>query len=215
MIRTITRITHLLTFLLSLTFVSRVSASAPPYLPTDTAAFRNYSYVRFVNERDSIKLTDEEFFDIAGKVVFPINKYTLPRRDSLIMELEKEVFPLINKDSLELVHLIIRGATSPEGPYRFNKMLGEKRAETLFDFIKSHLLTPIDDDAFSMDFDPEDYRTLCLMMKRQSDKDYAYVQTICDKYIAAKNIARLKTELRNARQGTLWRRLFREEETLA
>lgn len=184
--------------------------AAPPYLPTDTADFHNYPYVRFLSDKDSVKLTDEEFFDIAGKVIFPINKYTIPKRDSLIMQLQQEVFPLINKDSLELVHLIIRGAASPEGPYRFNKFLGEKRAEALLDFIVDNLVMPLDEDNFTMEFDTEDYRTLCLMMKRQSDKDYAYVQTQCDRYLPKKQIAKLKYELQHTRQGTLWRRLFRD-----
>ena len=190
--------------------LSATAVAAPPFLPVDTAAFHDYTYVRFLSERDSAKLTDEEFFDIAGKVIFPINKYTLPKRDSLIMQLEQEVFPLINQDSLELVHLIIRGAASPEGPYRFNKFLGEKRAQVLLDFIVDNLVMPLDENHFQMAFDTEDYRTLCLMMKRLSDKDYAYVQTQCDRYLPKKQIAKLKYELQHTRQGTLWRRLFRE-----
>ena len=34
-----------------------------------------YSYVWFVENKDSIKLTDEEFYDNSAKVVFPINQY--------------------------------------------------------------------------------------------------------------------------------------------
>ena len=186
-------------------------AALPLALPAkvDTTVYHPYSYVRFVSGKDSLKMTDEEFFDIAGKVIFPINKWTLPKRDSLIMQLEQEVFPLINRDSLELVYIMLRGAASPEGPTRFNKFLGEKRAETMLNFIKENLTIP-DDGSFDMEIDIEDYRTLCLMMRRQGDKDYGYVQTLCDQYLPKKQIDKLKATLRAARQGTLWLRLFRE-----
>jgi len=184
---------------------------AMPVIPADvdTTAYHSYPYVRFVTDQDSMKLSDEEFFDIAGKVIFPINKWTLPKRDSLIMQLENEVFPLINRDSLELVHLMLRGAASPEGPTRWNKILGEKRAETLLNFVKESITVPIRDD-FDMEIDVEDYRTLCLMMRRMGDKDYGYVQAMCDQYLPKNQIDKLKSTLRSARQGTLWLRLFRE-----
>ena len=173
----------------------------------DTAAYRNYPFIRFIDSNaDSIKISDEEFYDLAGKVIFPINKYDLPKNDSLVMKLETEVFPLINRDSLELAYMILRGAASPEGPTRFNKFLGEKRAETILNFIKQNIRVP---ENLDMEIDIEDYRTLCLMMRRMGDKDYGYVQAMCDQYLP-KNPAKLKATLRAARQGTLWLRLFRE-----
>ena len=186
-------------------------AALPFAMPAiiDTTIYHPYSYIRFVSEQDSMKMSDEEFFDIAGKVIFPINKWTLPKRDSLILQLENEVFPLINRDSLELVYMMLRGAASPEGPTRFNKFLGEKRAETMLNFIKENLTVPVDEN-FDMEIDIEDYRTLCLLMRRQGDKDYGYVQAMCDQYLPKNQIDKLKSTLRRARQGTLWLRLYRE-----
>ena len=192
---------------------STTSGTGNPLLPTpshvDTTAYHNYPYIRFINEGDSAKITDEEFFDIAGKIIFPINKYNLPKRDSLVLQLENEVFPLINRDSLELAYMILRGATSPEGPLRWNNFLGEKRAETILNFIKENLAMPLG-DKFNIELDIEDYRTLCLMMRRAGDKDYGYVQAMCDQYLPKKQTARLKAILASARQGTMWLRLFRE-----
>ena len=187
------------------------SAALPLAMPADvdTTVYRPYSYVRFITDQDSVKMSDEEFFDIAGKVIFPINKWTLPKRDSLIMQLEKEVFPLINRDSLELVYMMLRGAASPEGPTRFNKFLGEKRAEAMLNFVKENLTVPIDEN-FDMEIDIEDFRTLCLLMRRMGDKDYGYVQAMCDQYLPKNQIEKLKSILRKARQGTLWLRLYRE-----
>ena len=187
------------------------SAAMPYALPAivDTAAYHPYSYIRFVTEQDSMKMTDEEFFDIAGKVIFPINKWTLPKRDSLIMQLENEVFPLINRDSLELVYMMLRGAASPEGPTRFNKFLGEKRAEAMLNFVKENLTVPVGEN-FDMEINIEDFRTLCLLMRRTGDKDYGYVQAMCDQYLPKNQVEKLKSVLRGVRQGTLWLRLYRE-----
>ena len=193
---------------LSVSAVSPDSSSSSRF-SVDTTTYRPYPYIRFVGESDSIKLTDEEFYDLAANITFPINKYNLPKRDSIVMQLQQEVFPLINNDSLEMVHMILRGATSPEGPTRFNRYLGEKRAETLLNFIKENLTIPMNDN-FEMDFDIEDYRTLCIMMHRRGDPDYGYVQAMCDQYLSKNQPAKLKTTLRNARQGRLWIRLFRE-----
>ena len=177
----------------------------------DTTKYSPYTYIRFLRDDAEVpELTDEEFYDIAGRVIFPVNKYYLPKRDSLIMQLQNEVLPLINRDSLELASLMIRGAASPEGPTRFNKFLGEHRAATLLQFLRDNIDKPINEADFDMHIDIEDYRTLCIMMHRASDKDYPVVQTLCDRYLPKNNIAALKHQLQTTRQGTLWRRLLRQ-----
>ena len=150
-----------LMLLSALGVVSRSYAALPelpssPVLPIDTAKYRPYTYVRFIGEKDSMDISDEDFYDLAGRVIFPINKYTLPKRDSLVMQLKNEVFPLINADSLELVYMMLRGAASPEGPTRWNKFLGEKRAEALLDFMKENITVTTGDD-FDMEINIEDY----------------------------------------------------------
>ena len=187
--------------------------SGVPVVPNfpDTTKYAPFSYVRFLGEDEPVpELTDEQFYDIAGRVIFPINKWNLPKRDSLILQLQNEVLPLINKDSLELASMIIRGAASPEGPTRWNKFLGEHRAATLLQFLRDNLDRPINESNFDMEIDIEDYRTLCIMMHRASDKDYPVVQALCDRYLPKRNIATLKHQLQTTRQGTLWRRLFRQ-----
>ena len=201
----------LILFVFSGSLMAMPAPSMPSPAPIDTSAYSNYSYIRFIDKskKDSIKLTDEQFYDLAGRVIFPVNKYDLPKNDSLVLQLQNEVFPLINRDSLELAYMMLRGAASPEGPTRFNKFLGQKRAETILDFLKQNLTIPLNDD-FDMEIDIEDYRTLCLMMRRMGDKDYGYVQALCDQYLPKNQIAKLKSILRTTRQSTLWYRLFRE-----
>ena len=190
--------------------IAPLSAFASMPERNDSSFYDSYSYIRFLRENELIDITDEEFFDLAGKVIFPVNKYTLPKNDSLLMELDKNVIPRINEDSLTLKYLMIRGAASPEGPFRWNKFLGEHRAKALYDFINARLAIPADPDNFNMEVDIEDYKSLCLMLRRAGDRDYGFVQALCDEYLPKKQFAELKQKLKSARQGKMWRRMLRD-----
>ena len=186
----------------------RASAFCSPAKGVGTLS--SYSYVCFAESADSVEIADDVFFDIAGRVVFPVNEYRLNPNDRLLRELDGQVLPLVNRDSLELVRMMIRGAASPEGPTAHNKELGERRAQSLIDFVNQRLAFPIDQSVFSLDVDIEDYRSLCQLMKRNGDPDCGFVQSLCDKYLAAGQSAMLKHELQLARGGQLWRRLLKE-----
>ena len=178
---------------------------------SDSTDYALFSYVRVLRERDTIPaLSDEEFFDIAARIVFPVSKWDLPHRDSIVLQLQNQVLPLINKDSLELAGMIIRGAASPEGPYKFNKFLSEHRAQTLIDFLRQHLDAPFRDEDFQLQTDVEDYRTLCLLMRRAADPDYGFVQQLCDRHLPQDQLSELKLQLQQARGGSLWQRLLRQ-----
>ena len=177
----------------------------------DSADYSLFSYVRVLREHDTIpSFTDDEFFDIAARIVFPVSKWDLPHRDSIVLQLQNQVLPLINRDSLELAGMIIRGAASPEGPYKFNKFLSEHRAQTLIDFLRQHLDAPFRDEDFQLQTDVEDYRTLCVLMCRAADPDYDFVQQLCDRYLPQDRLSELKLQLQQARGGSLWQRLLRQ-----
>ena len=182
----------------------------PSPIAADTTFYRNYSYVRFVVDSlatDSI--TDEEFLDIAAKVIFPVNKYDLPKQDSVLTELREKVLPQMNRDSLQLIRILFRGAASPEGPYRWNKFLGEHRAQALYDYVKSQMSADSVDSSAVTLIETEDYPLLCVMMKRAGDPDYDFVKTLCDKHLRSHQYGQLKQQLRTARHGRLWRRLLK------
>ena len=172
------------------------------------SVYSDYPYLRFVEVGDSLVMSDEDFFDIAGKVVFPVNKSSLNPSDEFLRELDEKVLPDINRDSLQLVQLIIRGAASPEGPVKLNQKLGSQRAEALFNFIQTRLAFPLSSRHFSLDVDIEDYSTLCLMMRRANDPDYGFVKELTDRYEGQP--AQLKQKLQTARGGQLWNRLLKE-----
>lgn len=101
------------------------AVAMPASLMPDSTFYRNYSYVRFVEDSlGTAPMTDEEFLDVAAKVIFPVDKYDLPEQDSVIAELREKVLPQLNRDNVQLLRILFRGAASPDGPYERNKFLG-------------------------------------------------------------------------------------------
>ena len=207
--------------LLVLLFVMSLSAMAQqPFMVPANSKDSIYPFVRYVSGRDSMGLTNEEFFDDCAKIIFPVNKYVLPKNVPILRVLEKEVLPRLNKDSSQLVGILIRGAASPEGPYKWNKFLGEHRAKALTDFVNARLLFKTAPDALDVYVDSaamllhqesitEDYPSLCVAMKKADDPNYNYVKDICDHYLAKNDEKQLKKVLMTVRGGKLWRYLLK------
>ena len=187
-----------------------IPANSFSFAIPDSSFYNQYPFVRFVNENDSLTLTDEQFFDQAGKIIFPVNKTALPQNDSLLSELSTKVIPQMNKDSLELTRILLRGAASPEGPFWNNKSLGHGRANSLLEFLKKNLQNPVSDDVLSSEIVVEDYRSLCLLMRRAGDPDYELVSKLCDTYLPNHCYTLLKNRLMQVKDGKLWKRLLRQ-----
>ena len=175
---------------------------------TGDSIFADCSFVRFVDDIDSFVLTDEQFLDMAGQVVFPVNKYVLPQDNPLLKRLDRDILPAINQENLELVKILIRGSASPEGPTDLNKRLGERRAAALVDFVSKRLTVPVSQQSFQLDIDFEDYATLCVFLSRAGDKNYAYVKELCDRYLPGQQFDELKRALQTAQGGKLWKHLL-------
>lgn len=172
-------------------------------------AVLNTSFVRFVEDDQIAPISDEEFLDQSGSVVFPVNDYHLPPDAPLLKQLEDYILPFINRSGYELLRMYIRGAASPEGSYENNKLLGSRRVESLVNFVKSRVAFPVKDESFNLDVEYEDYRSLAILLSRASDMDASYVQDLCDKYLPDNRIAELKAELKAAQGGRLWQRLLK------
>lgn len=186
------------------------AVAMPASLMPDSTFYRNYSYVRFVEDSlGTAPMTDEEFLDVAAKVIFPVDKYDLPEQDSVIAELREKVLPQLNRDNVQLLRILFRGAASPDGPYERNKFLGEHRAQALYDYVKSQMSVINVDSSFVTIKETEDYPLLCVMMKRAGDPDYPYVKALCDDHLSRHQYGELKQQLRTAQQGKLWNRLLR------
>ena len=178
---------------------------------SDTLSFYDrYPFIRIVPPNSELApVTDEEFFNTSARVIFPVNKFVLPKNDSLLRLLSGTIFPRINSDSLRLKKLLFRGAASPEGPLRWNRTLGNNRMNALYRFVRQHISTASADTLSQRDVDVEDYRTLCIMMRQAGDRDYSQVQALCDVYLAKDDLPTLKRRLMQVHQGRLWHRLLR------
>lgn len=176
----------------------------------DTTFYSNYPYIRFVCDGDTTAMSDDEFYATAARIGFAVNQAEPPTGDQFLTELKNKVLPRINEDSLELAFMVVRGTASPDGSYEKNKILGEKRARWLFDFIRQHLRFPVNEKKFHLDSEAEDYNALCFLMRRADDKDYDYVKSLCDSYLPTGETTQLKTELQRAQDGQLWKRLNKE-----
>ena len=195
-----------------ISFLSLESKAWSFVTPFDTVQYANYPFIRFV-EPDApaiVPLSDDEFLDKAGKVVFRVNRFDAFTNDSLLTLLEREVLPMINKDSLKLVRVVVRGAASPEGPYANNRMLGRRRVQTLYDFLRARLTVPVQEDAADIEAVSEDYRLLLAMMRRAGDRDVDLVQRLCDRHLPKDEYTVLKGKLQIVHGGSLWQRLLRD-----
>ena len=115
------------------------NAPLPSVVPIDTSQvaqgyYDQFPFIRFVKpdaEPSFTRLTDDDFLDKSGKVIFRINRFDAYTDDALLRLLDSEILPRVNRDSLQLVSLVVRGASSPDGPFRNNHILGLQRTRTL------------------------------------------------------------------------------------
>ena len=204
------RIAALLIFLVCTLAAHQAVAGVVSHTP-DTVFYNQYSYIIVLEEGQKPRpISDEDFFDMAAKVVFPVNKYDLPTNSPLLRELEQTIIPQINSDSLRLAYMVFRGAASPEGPLSLNQKLGQQRVQSLFNFVASRIDAPVDKRQFTIDTDIEDYRSLCIMMQRAGDRDYEVVKQLCDLHLPHQEYDLLKDKLKKADGGQLWARLLKQ-----
>ena len=169
------------------------------YTPIVFSATQFYDAYPFIiileDDEEPQQLTDELFFDVAAKVKFPVSKSVLPQDNPLLQELAATVIPHINADSLQLVHMVFRGAASPEGDVEQNRQLGQQRVQALYDYVTGLMLYPSMSRLTTIETDIEDYRSLLLMMQRANDSDYPVVKELCDQHLSH-DLAQLKQKLK-------------------
>lgn len=203
-------------------FVCRNVSAQAPYGKYDFIGISQYPFIKIINDSSELKISDKEFYRRASKVVFPVNKFELPKDSPFVKMLENTILPKINEYNLELQHMMLRGAASPEGPFKWNTFLSQHREQNLFNFINSKLKNPLEESKYTHSNIPEDYIYLCEMMKEAGDSDYEIVKEIVEKHLRRdKNgellneqnqdqLRALKLELQKHSNGTLWKRMLKE-----
>lgn len=190
----------LLTLMLTV-FVSVFSQS------DDSARFSKYPYIFILDENQEPSITDEQFYKVALKVIFPVDVYLVDSTQESVKELIWDLIPQINTDSLKPHAMMVRGASSPEGPYRWNQTLSRERSAHAFDYINRHLKFPEEHSTYNDQ--PEDYGQLLYLMKEANDPSYKIVKSLVDKYHKAGMLAQLKQHLKRIDGGRLWNRLYK------
>lgn len=149
-------------------------------------------------------LTDSLFYKSAKGVIFPVNKYNLNLQDPWLRELNDAVSPWASQNGLRLRYVEMRGASSPEGPAKWNNFLAEKRSLAL----QGQLSRVFGDSCKMIEIkaSPEDYAALLFMMHEANDPDLTTVSSIIVRNQG--NRIAIKRELRNKEKGMLWRRIF-------
>ena len=175
---------------------------------SDSLFYQPYPFIYIIEDEAEVpQLSDEQFFSMAAKVKFQVAQSNLPKDAPLLKALSGSIIPQLNTDSLQLVRMVFRGAASPEGSYEKNRLLGQQRVKALYNYITNLMHFPAVEQLSTIDIDIEDYRTLCLMMRRANDLDYPLVQMLCDQYMD-KDVAMLKQMLKTIQGGKLWQRLL-------
>ena len=190
----------LLTLMLTV-FVSVFSQS------DDSARFSKYPYIFILDENQEPSITDEQFYKVALRVIFPVDVYRVDSTQESVKELIRDLIPKINTDSLKPHAMMVKGASSPEGPYRWNQTLSRERSAHAFDYINRHLKFPEEHSTY--DDQPEDYGQLLFLMKEANDPSYKVVKSLVDKYHKAGKLAQLKQQLKRIDGGRLWNRLYK------
>ncbi len=168
-----------------------------------------YPYVVVLSDSvRSVDMSDSLFYKISRKVVFPVNKYTIPENSAFRKELIDEIIPYFNNKEYALEAMVLRGAASPEGPYGWNKTLSGLRSKALLKLIEEKSAYPVG-NKLKVNEIPEDYLYLLMLMKERKDRDYARVAAVVDKYIATDQ-AKLKETLMAMDNKALWNRLLKE-----
>jgi len=189
---------------------------APPLSPAyvaDSTFYGHYPFIRFIDAQEDatlVRLSDKDFLDKAGKVVFKVSSYNTYTNDTLLHLLKKEIFPRIKQDSLRLRRIIVRGASSPDGPVPGNRMLSRRRSEALTLFLRAHLSVPVDEENLSTEVVTEDYSLLLVMMERANDPASGIVRSLCEQHLPRYEYTILKNKLRLLQRGILWNHLKKE-----
>ncbi len=179
----------------------------------DSLLLEDVPFIHLVHPEERGELTllsDDDFLNRAGKVVFRVNRYDEFTDDSLLHRLEQQLFPIINYNGLKLTRLVLRGTASPEGPYANNRRLSHMRAQTLKDFLRARLTVPVEDSVLEVETVAEDYDLLCAMMRRAGDPDLSTVENLVRRHVPRNEFTLMKRRMRQLQGGRLWQRLLRD-----
>lgn len=153
-------------------------------------------------------VVSDSLFDAASRGIrFKVNRTELQDNDPFIPLYREKLVPWLRSQDLQLRHLYVRGAASPEGPYDNNVRLSRERAKRLIDFLKTELgQTDSLDQLIDTKHITEDYGLLVKMMRQANDPDYERVNSIWQSCGGDETCC--KKRLMALDNGVVWKRLL-------
>lgn len=153
-------------------------------------------------------VVSDSLFDAASRGIrFKVNRTELQDNDPFIPLYREKLVPWLRSQDLQLRHLYVRGAASPEGPYDNNVRLSRERAKRLIDFLKIELgQTDSLDQLIDTKHITEDYGLLVKMMRQANDPDYERVNSIWQSCGGDETCC--KKRLMALDNGVVWKRLL-------
>lgn len=171
-----------------------------------------HDYPFIIVTSDTVKqlppFTDQQFYSISTGVIFKVAKTDINPNDPFLELYRNEIVPMINQGHLQLRKIYIRGAASPEGPYKFNQWLGKNRTQALLTELQKELRFQYLEPEIDLSSVTEDYGYLCLLMEEANDPDYRTVKQIYDHCNGDELTC--KQQLQSAQGGKLWFRLLKQ-----
>ena len=187
---------------------SNITAPGLNAFQVDSLELQKYSYVvTTYDDSPAQTFGTKEFCRRAGAILFHVNQTTIAPNNAFLAELRNEILPLMKSQNLELYHIDVRGAASPEGPVENNRRLATGRANVLRDSI-TNILPSATGDIIQLSSVTEDYELLIHYMEEAGDPDAALVRQLVDKW--SHSPKDLKWALFTAKKRTLWKKLLND-----
>lgn len=149
------------------------------------------------------KISDEELWQKAIKVTFPVNQTYINPGDTTIQHIV-EVIKTFSNDYAFSRLLVIRGSASPEGPADNNKRLAHQRAHAIIDTLRHYFSIP--DSIISEQYIDEDYQGLRRLV---AVSDYPYKEQVLTTIDSFTDTRKLKAKLKSLNGGRIWKDLLR------
>lgn len=151
------------------------------------------------------KLTDDELWERAVAIEYPVGKAVMNPQDAGYRRLVKTASQLKDRDYALCCLLVMRGSASPDGNYRCNELLAHRRARTLKDSLSLYI--PLADSLVEERYMAEDYAGLRRLVIAS---DAPYREAVVKAIDNNRTPTSTKAALRRIEGGQVWKLLLHD-----
>lgn len=137
-------------------------------------------------------------------VIYPVNRYDIKANQDL-----DSIISVINRIRLDsrvnLSHVWVGGSASPEGPEKWNRILGEKRAKALADYLLEN--TGLPEEKFRIENLGEDWYSLSNALKKSN---LYYRDTVLEIIATEPDYVKRKHRIQAIENNRVWTSMIRD-----